>query len=201
MVEVVGTLWTAIEFCYEIFVRARLINNSFFTMYKFIKHKTISHVNKYCCSFEHFSVVYMYFWVSGCPLMQQSGLSLLLFLCAAIWPPSIPCPLLFLRLESTLLWVKDLFGHTLGLLKQASLRDRSPESSEPFATLGSCVHILFICGYTRDSQSRKISELCSSFLPIPHLRASRTSRVTGSKKFVPQTRRVTRQDSVRQLSP
>ena len=30
MVEVVGTLWTAIEFGYEIFVRARLINNSFF---------------------------------------------------------------------------------------------------------------------------------------------------------------------------
>ena len=29
-IEAVGTLWTAIELCYEVFVRARLINNQKF---------------------------------------------------------------------------------------------------------------------------------------------------------------------------
>ena len=49
----------------------------------------------------------MFFWISGCPSKKQSGPSKLL-LCASLWPPFITFPLLPLRLESTLLEVKDL---------------------------------------------------------------------------------------------
>ena len=63
-------------------------------------------------------------------------------------------------------------AHTLGFPRQASLRDRSPESSEPFGTLGS-----FVCT-PRDSLSRTISGVCTSFFPSPHLRVFRTPRVS-----------------------
>ena len=42
-----------------------------------------------------------------------------------------------LHLESTLLGVKDLLFMLLGFPRLASLRDTSPESSEPYVTLDS----------------------------------------------------------------
>ena len=95
----------------------------------------------------------MYFWINGCPSMQQSGLSLLLFCVPLEKPPFIPFPPLPLRLESTLLGVKDLLFILLGFPRLASLRDRSPELSEPLVTRfpnffvcappHSCVHSRF----------------------------------------------------------
>ena len=57
---------------------------------------------------------------------------LVVVLCAAVWPPFIPCPLLPLPLESLLLEVTDLWFTLLGFPKHASLKDSSPELSEPF---------------------------------------------------------------------
>ena len=59
----------------------------------------------------------------------------LLFCVPSLWPPFIPFPLSPLHLESTLLGMKDLLFVLLGFPRHASLRDRSPESSEPYITL------------------------------------------------------------------
>ena len=102
-------------------------------------------------------------------------------LCASLWPPFIPFPLLPLRLESALLGVKDFLFILLGFPRLASLNGRSPELSEPFVTLGFpffCVHPR-IRVYTRDSLSRSTSGVQTSFFPGSHLRASRTPQVVG----------------------
>ena len=67
--------------------------------------------------------------------MKQSGLSLpFVFVCLLY---DLPFPLSPLHLESTLLGMKDLLFVLLGFPRHASLRDRSPESSEPYVTLDS----------------------------------------------------------------
>ena len=58
-------------------------------------------------------------------------------LCASFITPFHSCPLLPLHLEPTLLGVKDLLLMLLGFPRLSSLRDRPPESSEPYVTLGS----------------------------------------------------------------
>ena len=62
---------------------------------------------------------------------------LLFFYVPSLRPPFIPFPLSFLHLKSTLLGLKDLLFIVLGFPRHASLRDRSPESSEPYVTLNS----------------------------------------------------------------
>ena len=109
--------------------------------------------------------------------MQQSGHSLLLF-CVPLF---IPCPLLPLRPESTLLGLKDVL-HILSV-SRANVSERLPKSSEPFVTLGFPIFTFYVCVHplyfedTRDSLSRTSSEVYTSFFPGSHLRVSRTSRV------------------------
>ena len=85
----------------------------------------------------------------------------LLFLCAFFM--TIPFPLSALHLESTLLGLKDLLFILLGFPRHASLRDRSPESSEPYVTLDS-----------RNSLIRTTFGVHTSFFPGSHLRVFRT---------------------------
>ena len=103
----------------------------------------------------------MYFWIGGCRSMQQSGLSLLLCL---------PFCTLFHSLSTVAFasginnaWGERSFAHALGFPRQVSLRDRSPESSEPYVTLDS-----------RSSLIRTTFGVHTSFFPRPHLRVSRT---------------------------
>ena len=123
--------------------------------------------------------------------MQQSGLSLLLF-CVLFFVPSfhslstVPC-----ASEINITWGERSFAHTLGFPRQAFLRDRSPELSETFVTLGFPI-CTFMCVYTshylcvhRDSLSRTTSGVCTSFFPGPHLRVSRTPPVLGLLEFCP----------------
>ena len=70
---------------------------------------------------------------------------LVVVLCAAVRLPFIPCPLRPLHLESILLGVKDLLFTLLGFPRHASLKDRSPELSEPFVTLGFPISIFHLC--------------------------------------------------------
>ena len=59
----------------------------------------------------------------------------LLFLCAFFMTSFHSFSIVVLHLESTLLGMKDLLFMLLGFPRHASLRDRSPESSEPHVTL------------------------------------------------------------------
>ena len=61
----------------------------------------------------------------------------LLFRGPSVWPPFIPFALSPLHLDSALLGMKDLLFILLGFPRHASLRDRSPESYEPYETLDS----------------------------------------------------------------
>ena len=90
-------------------------------------------------------------------------------------------PLLPLHLESTLLGVKDLFFILLGFPKQAPLRDRSPDLSEPIVTLGFpisifclCVHLPHKCAHPRFAEQNNIWSLDVS----PSISYSPSFRVT-----------------------
>ena len=88
----------------------------------------------------------------------------LLFLCAFFMTSFHSFSIVvLLHFKSTLLGVKDLLFILLGLPRRASLRDRSPESSEPYVTLGS-----------RSSLVRTTFVVHTSFFPGSHLRVSRT---------------------------
>ena len=84
-------------------------------------------------------------------------------------------------------WSERSFAHYLVFLRLPSLRDRSPESSEPYVTLAS-----------RDSLSRTASGICTPFFPSSHLRASRPRWVSKVSRriFVPQIRCVARRDNM-----
>ena len=75
---------------------------------------------------------------------------------------------LFLLLNKHYLGVKDLLFILLGFPKHASLRHRSPESSEPYVTLDS-----------RSSPIRTTFGVHTSFFPGSHLRVSRTPQTFG----------------------
>ena len=108
------------------------------------------------------------------------------------WPPFIPFPLSPLYLESILLEMKDLLFLLLGFQRHASLRDRSPESSEPYVTLDS-----------RSSLNRTTFGVHTSFFPSSHLRVSCTPRIlrfTG-RIFISQIRCAARRDNMCLLSP
>ena len=74
--------------------------------------------------------------------MQPSGLSLPFVLCAFFMTSFHSFSTVALHLESTFLWVKDLLFILLGFPRHASLRDRSPESSEPYVTLDSRISLI-----------------------------------------------------------
>ena len=134
-------------------------------------------------SFEHFPGVYMYFWISGCPSMQQSGLSFSLF-CVPLYDLLfIPCPLLPLHLESTLLVAKDLFSYfsvSRGMRLWKTDLQNCPNhswlsvSQYPYFV---CVYTSRIRVYTRDSPSRSTSGVRTCFFPGSHLRVSQTPQV------------------------
>ena len=105
-------------------------------------------VHTWDCSREHSAGCTPIFGGGGCPLMQQSGLSLpFVFVCLLYDLLSFLFPFSPINLESTLL-----------------LWDRSPDSSEPFVTLDS-----------RSSLIRTTFGVHTSFFPGSHLRVSRTS--------------------------
>ena len=93
--------------------------------------------------FRTFTRMYMYFWLGGCPSLQQSGLSLLL-LCASLQRPFIPCPLLPHRLESTLLGVKDLL-HILSVSRGKRLWETDLQNcpNHSWHSVRLCVHPRF----------------------------------------------------------
>ena len=51
------------------------------------------------------------------------------------------------------------FAHTLGFPRQASLRDRSPELSEPFCTFHLCIHPHYLCVHLRLAEQNNIRSL------------------------------------------
>ena len=109
--------------------------------------------------------------------MQPSGLSLP-FCVPSSWPPFIPFSPSPFHLDSTLLGVKDLLFILLGFPRHASLRDRSPESSEPHVTLDS-----------RSSLTKTTFGVRTAFFPGSHLR------------LVSQIRCAARRDNMCLLSP
>ena len=126
------------------------------------------HSHTWDCSREHSPVCTRAFEYGGCPSMQQSGLSLPFVFCVpSLWLLFILFPLSPLHLESTLLGVKDLLFVLLGFPRHASLRDRSPESSETYVTLDS-----------RSSLIRTTFGVHTSVFPGSHLRVSRTPQIS-----------------------
>ena len=99
--------------------------------------------------------------------MQRSGLSLpFVFVCLLYHLLS------FLFHSRLFIWNQHCLGCKvswfvlLSFPRHASLRDRSPESSEPYVTLDS-----------RSSLNRTTFGVRTSFFPSPHLRVSRTLRI------------------------
>ena len=83
----------------------------------------------------------------------------------SLWLPCISFSLLPLHLKSTFLGVKDLLFVLRGFPRHASLRNRSPQSSEPYVTLDS-----------RCSLNRTTFGVHTPFFSSSHLRVSRTPR-------------------------
>ena len=106
-------------------------------MYKFIKPKIISHVKKLYCSFEHFPGVYMYFWMWRMSVNAAKGTFLIfLFLCAFFMTSFHSSSIVAFSSVIIIAWNERSFV-LLGFPRHASLRDRSPESFEPYVTLDS----------------------------------------------------------------
>ena len=99
----------------------------------------------------------------------------------------MPCPLLPLQLKSIIALRERSFAHHLGFPRQAFLRDRSPESSEPFVELIrgmnspiqqvnvaiisielDCVSIIFLLQYPTAQRTRPQEYWVSSILEIFH---------------------------------
>ena len=116
----------------------------------------------------------------------------LLFLSAFFMTSFDSFSIVVLHLNSTWLGVKDLLFVLLGFPRHASLRDRSPESSEPYVTLDS-----------RRSLIRTTFEVHTFPFPGSHLRASHTLLVFlfTWRIFVSQIRCAARRDNMCLLSP
>ena len=104
--------------------------------------------------------------VHQCSKVDLPCLFFFYFCVPSLRPSFIPFPLSPFHLELTLLGLKDLLFVLLGFPRHASLRDRSPESSEPYVTLDS-----------RSSLIRTTFGVHTSFFLGSHLRVSRTSRI------------------------
>ena len=103
-------------------------------------HEAYSNFHKWDCSFEHSQGCTRTFGCGGCPPMQQSGVSLsFIFECL---------------LYDLLSFLTSRFP------------DRSPESSEPYVTLG-----------FRSSLNGATFGVHTSFFPDSHVRVSRTHRI------------------------
>ena len=114
------------------------------------------------------------------------------FCVPSLWHPFIPFPSSLFHLESTLFGMRDLLFVLLGFPGHASLRDISPESSEPFVTLDS-------------SKFAEKNHIRSShlFLPKFTLESISYSLVFRGylKNFVSQIRCAARRDIMCLLSP
>ena len=141
--------------------------------------------------FRTFTRMYMYFWIGGCPSVQQSGLSLLLF-CVPLYNV-----LSFLVHCCLVVWNQHCLGWkifcTYSRFREANVSER--QISRIVRTIRDT---RFVCVYTRDSLSRTIFEVNTSFFHGPHLWVSRTPQVF---RVVPQTRRVAKRDNMRLFSP
>ena len=114
-----------------------------------------------------FSGMYSYFWMWRMSINATKWTFLTFCFCVpSLWPPLIPFPLSFCTWNSTWLGVKDLLFVLLGFPRHTSLRDRSPESSEPYVNLDS-----------RRSLTRTTFEVHTFSFPGSHLRASHTPLV------------------------
>ena len=110
-----------------------------------------------------FSGMYLYFGCGGCSSMQQSELSLpFVFVCLLCDLLSFFSHCLTFHLELTLFGMKDFLFVLLGFPRHASLRDRSPESSEQYVTLDSRISLI-----------RTTFAVRTSFITGSHLRVSR----------------------------
>ena len=129
--------------------------------------------------------VYKYFWINGCPSMQQSGLSLLL-LCMPLYdllPFLIHC-CLCIKNQHCLGWkiFYSYFSVSRGKrFWETDLQNCLNIRNSRFPN----IHISFVYTprissvYTRDSPSRPTSGVHTSFFPSSHLRVSRTHQVVG----------------------
>ena len=94
---------------------------------------------------------------------NQAEFPYLLFLCAFFMTSFHSFSIVAFSSGINTVW-EDLLFLLLGFLRHASLRDRSPESSEPYVTLDS-----------RSSLTRTTFGVHTSFFPCSHLRVSRCS--------------------------
>ena len=138
---------------------------------KFIKHQNYFSSEEIRLFFRTLAGVYMYFWICRCPSMQQSGLSLLLFFACFFTTSFHSFSTATFASGINIAWSERSFTHTLGFPRQASRRDRCPELSEPYVTLGSlirtyyyCVHSFYLCVHPRLVEQNNIPSLYF-FLP------------------------------------
>ena len=180
MVEVVGTLWTAIEFGYEIFVRARLIDNSFYLLctnssstklfLTWGNNVVLSNTSRWCtCTFELADVHQCNKVDCPCccfcvPLYDL--LSFLVHCCFCIWN------------QHCLGW--NIFLHILWVSRSKNLweTDLQNRLNHSWLSVLVCVHRLYLWVHPRLAEQNNI-RIVESFLPSPHLRVSRTSWVSA----------------------
>ena len=169
-------------------------------MYKFMKHiifslfrlllVTFARMYLYPCPHQRlflvtFTGMYSYFWMWRMYIDATQWTFLTFCFCVpSLWPHFIPFPLSPLHLESKLLGVKDLLFILLGFPRHASLRDRSPESSETYVTLDSWSSLI-----------RTTFGVRTSFFPGSHLRVSRTPKTLGLLEKLSQRYAVPRDET------
>ena len=135
--------------------------------------------------FVTFPRMYSYFWMWRMSINAAKWIFLTFCFCVpSLRPPSISFPLSPFHLESTLLGVKNLLFILLGSPRHTSLRDRSPESSEPHVTL--------------DSRSSLIRTIRISYFFLPRFTLE---SISCSDFFVSQMRCAARRDNMCLLSP
>ena len=110
-----------------------------------------------------FSRMYSYFWMWRMSFNATKWTFLAFYFVCLLYDLLSFFFTVALHLESTLLGVKDILFMLLGFPRHASLRDRSPASSEPYVTLDS-----------RSSLNRTTFGVRTPFFPGSHLRVSRT---------------------------
>ena len=104
----------------------------------------------------------MYFWNSRMSINATKWTFLVVVLCASFHSFSTAA----FASGINIAWSERSFAHTLNFPRQVSLRDRSPELSEPFVTLGFpisifclCVHPSHLCVHPRFPEQNNILSL------------------------------------------